>query len=244
MVEWFGAFTTNQILTIGFPGQTKACATGEYDMLDWMTMDPDLRNNWSMTGTHVLATTVQSDKFWWVKHASGNIWDSWLYDDNRIYWYLTEMDAAGFAELGMAEPDWGSPVHARYFKRAANFNFPAANRCQKPGATFNISDSRYVIHGDCQERSVKQLGNVQYSLAGPETDPALAGDLAKDWPNMKFLRLIQDYQCGTQRCQEEWQLSQRYGLTKWRFFKEGIPQGTSAFNSYAQGARRPNFPCD
>lgn len=243
-VAWFGAKTTNQTLTVGYPGETKACAADEFDMLDWMTMDPDLRSNWSMTGTHILSSQVWPDKFWWVKHNPGNIWDTWLYDDNRIYWYLTEMDGQTYSQFGMTEPGWGDRAHSDDFKRAAtSFNFPAVNRCQKVGSAYTVSDSRYVVHLDCQARDVRNLGVVQYSLAGPDTDPNLAGDLKRDWPNMKFLRLTQEYQCGTQRCADVWYLSRRYGLVKWVGTQNGVAFGTSVFNSYINQAPAPVFPC-
>src|ERR1700761_2452940 len=45
------------------PGETMQCPAGEYDMLDWATLDPDLASGHHLEGTgNPLYTYVQSDK--------------------------------------------------------------------------------------------------------------------------------------------------------------------------------------
>jgi hypothetical protein len=54
---------------VGFAIEAKAestttCPAGTYDMLDWMTMDSDLRASYHMEGTsNPLYTIMESDKF-------------------------------------------------------------------------------------------------------------------------------------------------------------------------------------
>jgi hypothetical protein len=52
------------------------CPAGTYDMLDWMTLDSDLRSTYHLEGTsNPLYTLVESDKFYWVKGGLGYPWD-------------------------------------------------------------------------------------------------------------------------------------------------------------------------
>src|SRR5215510_8277213 len=70
---------------------TISCSSGEYDMLDWMTLDSDLRSKDHLSGTaNPLYTTMESTKFYWTKGGSGSPWDIQLYDDKYIYLWVTE----------------------------------------------------------------------------------------------------------------------------------------------------------
>src|SRR6266404_6887042 len=51
---------------------TIACPPGTYDMLDWMTLDSNLRTTYHMEGTsNPLYTNMQSGKFYWIKGGLG-----------------------------------------------------------------------------------------------------------------------------------------------------------------------------
>ena len=51
---------------------TISCPAGTYDMLDWMTMDSDLRSTNHMEGTsNPLYTVMEAGKFYWVKGPQG-----------------------------------------------------------------------------------------------------------------------------------------------------------------------------
>jgi len=55
---------------------TISCPSGEYDMLDWMTMDSDLRSSHYMTGSaNPIYTDIGPDKFYWTKSGIGYPWD-------------------------------------------------------------------------------------------------------------------------------------------------------------------------
>ena len=66
---------------LGFTTQAKAeptttCPAGTYDMLDWMTMDADLRSTYHLEGSsNPLYTVMEADKFYWVKGPLGYPWD-------------------------------------------------------------------------------------------------------------------------------------------------------------------------
>jgi hypothetical protein len=64
---------------------TLSCPAGTYDMLDWMTLDSNLRGNYHMSGNaNPLYTNIASGKFYWTKGANGTPWDIQLYDKNYV----------------------------------------------------------------------------------------------------------------------------------------------------------------
>src|SRR6266568_1195934 len=70
---------------------TISCPSGTHDMLDWMTMDSDLRSSKHLTGSaNPLYTLIHSGKFYWTKGGNGYPWDIQLYDNNYIYLWITE----------------------------------------------------------------------------------------------------------------------------------------------------------
>src|ERR1700739_2439148 len=71
---------------------TISCPSGMYDMLDWMTLDSDLRATYHMEGSsNPLYTNMQSGKFYWIKGGLGYPWDIQLYDSKYIYLWVTEL---------------------------------------------------------------------------------------------------------------------------------------------------------
>ena len=69
----------------GSTAATTQCGPGEFDMLDWATLDPDLAAGFHMEGNaNPLYTVVQKDKFFWIKSASGYPWDIQLTDKSNI----------------------------------------------------------------------------------------------------------------------------------------------------------------
>jgi hypothetical protein len=89
------------VITLAFSFSTKAaqaestisCPSGTYDMLDWMTLDSNLRGNSHMAGSaNPLYTNMGSGKFYWTKGANGTPWDIQLYDSKYIYLWITELN--------------------------------------------------------------------------------------------------------------------------------------------------------
>jgi hypothetical protein len=221
------------------------CPPGTYDMLDWMTMDADLRSTYHMKGAHRLYTVVWPDKFWWIKHESGNIWDTWLYDDYNIYWYLTEQDQGA---------SWDDPMAARNFKKASyDRNYVVAKRCQEAGgavSSLGWNDTSYDRYKNCAFQARQDLGGPgRYRLLGPRT-ASLGGSLPS---NLQVLWLTHEYNCnpGTGECKsrEVYWLAKRYGLVTWEFFERPAPGqperliAAKGFNTLTPGVKAPNFPC-
>src|SRR5579883_2900941 len=87
--------------------QTIQCAPGEYDMLDWMTMDDDLRGTYHLESTgykyldpsqpssgyagpqNGLYTELRSSSIVYNKTSSGRPWDVFTFDQDGIYPYMT-----------------------------------------------------------------------------------------------------------------------------------------------------------
>jgi hypothetical protein len=219
---------------------TIACPTGTYDMLDWMTLDSDLRANYHLTGTsNPLYTIIQPGKFYWVKGGLGYPWDIQLYDSKYIYLWITELS-------------WTVPQS--YKKFTNNTNLPLAPRCATaglPGSTIKVANTNYDLHTNCSQTCSVTLG-LQTGINqvwGPYSY-SFGGSLPS---NLKTLVINYGYNCDAnyQNCndKEEYYVTQRYGLVQWIHYVRIPANGTYAqlqktiFNQLSVGVVTPDFPC-
>jgi hypothetical protein len=214
---------------------TISCPPGTVDMLDWMTLDSDLRAGSHMTGTHPIYTSLWPDKVWYAKDSSGTTWDINLYDQNYIYGWITELN-------------WGNP---RDFKKSThNTNFPMSPRCAVPGypgSANAISNTEYDIYVNCQFQSRQNLAKAITEVWGP-FEATLWGDLP---PNLPVMVVSYRYGCDNSywNCssKEEFVYAQRYGLVRWAQYElinNSYQQtGISTFNTLASGTAPLVFPC-
>jgi hypothetical protein len=217
---------------------TITCPAGTYDMLDWMTMDSDLRSTYHLEGSsNPLYTIKESGKFYWVKGALGYPWDIQLYDSKYIYLWITELS-------------WSVPQS--YKKFTNNTNLPLVPRCAvagSPGSTITVANTNYDLHTNCSDSCSVTLGlqNAVNELWGPYYI-SFGGDLPS---NMKTLVISYRYNCtsGYKTCQdkEEYYLSRRYGLVQWvhYIFVNGAwaQMQKTVFNKMVVGVTTPYFPC-
>jgi hypothetical protein len=222
---------------------TIACPSGTYDMLDWMTLDSDLRSTYHLQGTsNPVYTVMQSGSFLWVKSALGYPWDVQLYDNNYIYLWITE--------LSFAVP--------QSFKKFINnpgktkTNLPLVPRCAtagNPGSTIDVTNTNYDLQTDCQSSCSVTLGleNAINEVWGPYT-LTYGGNLPA---NLKTLVISYRYNCAANTCgdKEEYYLTQRYGLVQWIHWI-WIPSlgkyeqvHKTVLNQLVKGVVKPNFPC-
>ncbi|PYX10896.1 MAG: hypothetical protein DMG88_00845 [Acidobacteria bacterium] len=225
---------------------TITCPSGTYDMLDWMTMDSDLRSQYHMEGTsNPLYTIVQqsigqSGKFYWIKGGLGYPWDIQLYDANYIYLWITELS-------------WTVPQS--YKKFTNNKNLPLVPRCATagfPGSTIKVANTNYDLHTNCSNTCSVTLGllNAINQVWGPYS-MSFGGNLA----NQPLTTLVISYRyncnanyanCGDK---EEYYLTQKYGLVQWIHYIRIPATGAYAqlqktiFNKLVPGVVTPNFPC-
>jgi hypothetical protein len=143
--------------------------TTQEDLLDWfLTPDPARKTN-HMSGTGVNTYSyldADGQKFWMIKNSAGNPWDINLYDDSKIYLWITENGD----EVG----GWGNP---RAWKRALTPR-PIAPRHFTPGTTVVYTTTGPAGQSNPGARTMKcetdgeanvYLGDVQGVTTGPAT---------------------------------------------------------------------------
>jgi hypothetical protein len=225
---------------------TFACPPGSIDILDWMTLDADLRSTQHLEGTHELGTRVQDGKFFWLKGPRGDTWDINRFDERGIFLWITERV-------------WGQPADFRKFLREPGLAF--APRCARPGypgATLRLSDTRYGIFRNCRLEKRDALGTASVQVwgpypaghPGPERDaPPIGGIVAAETP---VYVIVTRYDCGVAfgscRDEEHYVLEQRLGLVrheKWTVVgaRGLVLDRRETFDRLADGAIRPEFPC-
>jgi len=219
---------------------TISCPSGTYDMLDWMTMDSDLRSTYHLEGTsNPIYTVMESGKFYWVKGANGYPWDIQLYDSNYIYLWITELSYS---------------VPQSYKKFTNNTNLPLVPRCATAGttvagSTIKASNTNYDMHTNCSNTCSVTLG-LQTSINqvwGPYYY-SFGGSLPS---NLKTLVIRYQYNCNSSftNCldREEYYVTQRYGLVQWIHY--ALANGTyvqlqkTVLNKLVVGVVTPYFPC-
>lgn len=203
-------------------------------MLDWMTMDSDIRTSHFMTGNNPEYTMVVPGKFYYTKGPNGYPWDVNLYDNNYIYLWITEYN-------------WNDP-HS-YKKFTYNTNMPIAPRCAKggfPGSTITTDNTWYDLHTDCDHYSRQNLGYAVNQVWGPY-NMNFGGSIG----NLPTLIISYRYNCDSSysNCgdKEEYYLTQRYGMVQWAHYalKSGRYQvaQVATFNWVGNGSANPYFPC-
>jgi len=219
---------------------TIACPSGTYDMLDWMTLDSDLRSTYHLEGTsNPVYTVMQSGKFLWVKSGRGYPWDIQLYDNKYIYLWITELS-------------WNVPQS--YKKFTGNTNLPLVPRCAtagKPGSTIKAANTNYDLHTNCSNTCSVTLGleNATNSVWGPYTY-TYGGNLPA---NLKTLVIHYRYNCSANYAicddEEDYYLTQRYGMVEWIHYV-WIPAigkyeqlQKTLLNKLVVGVTTPHFPC-
>jgi len=222
-------------LTPALAEQTISCPAGEYDMLDWMTLDSDLRGSHFMTGNNPEYTLVMPGKFYYTKGPSGFPWDVNLFDNSYIYLWITEYN-------------WNDP-HT-YKKFTYNTNMPIAPRCAKggfPGSSIKVSNTWYDVHTDCGHYKRQNLGYAINEVWGPY-NMNFGGSINQTLPT---LVISYRYNCDSSysNCvdKEAYYLTRRYGMVQWSHFslKNGEYQlaQVATFNRMGNGSANPSFPC-
>jgi hypothetical protein len=218
--------------------RTITCPSGMYDMLDWMTLDSDLRTTYHLAGTsNPLYTVIQPGKFYWVKGGLGYPWDIQIYDSNYIYLWITELS-------------WSVPQN--YKKFTYNTNMPLVPRCAvagSPGSTIKVANTNFDLHTNCAQTCSVTLGlqNAVNEVWGPYS-LSLGGNLPN---NLPALIISYRYNCGANytNCvdKEDYYVTQRYGLVQWIhyvFVNGGYAQlQKTIYNKLVVGVVTPDFPC-
>lgn len=215
---------------------TMNCPAGTYDMLDWMTLDSNLRGTHHMSGSaNPLYTNMKTGKFYWTKGGNGSPWDIQLFDKQYIYLWITELN-------------WNNPHTFKKF--AGNTNMPLVPRCAKagfPGSSIHVPNTSYQTYSDCTHYVTQNLRQGINQVWGPYKI-TLHGDLPN---NLPVLVASYRYNCdsGYGNCgdKEEYYMAQKYGLVQWVHYS--LVSGTyqmkqkTVFNRLVTGSSTPQFPC-
>jgi hypothetical protein len=192
---------------------TTSCPTGQYDMLDWWTLDSDLRASNHLAGDAAgnspMYNKVWTNRFDWIKNPAGTVWDLDLFDSHGIYLSATDNWEP------VSNPTCGSWI---WQKAQVDYAGEKANdRCQAPGTT--IYDSgRQILYSSLDSCSgcVAPTGYDYFTTTGPVslnlggtvgTQPTLI--------NTHHWGCRADYTC----CYgiEEFYLTKRYGWIGWSY---------------------------
>jgi hypothetical protein len=215
---------------------TMSCPSGTYDMLDWMTLDSNLRGGNHMSGNaNPLYTNMGSGKFYWTKGATGTPWDIQLYDSKYIYLWITELN-------------WNDPHTFKKF--ANNTNMPLVPRCAKagfPGSQIYVPNTSYQTYSDCTHYITQTLKKGINQVWGPYSI-SLGGNLPN---NLSVLVARYRYNCDVNyaNCgdKEEYYMAQKYGLVQWVHYSliggAFKMQQKTVFNHLVSGGTSPNFSC-
>lgn len=216
-----------------------------FDMLDWLTMDADLRATSHMAsapgndpGAYVLGTILKADRLTYLKTPSGDTWDVNLVDDLGIWAWRTE-------------DRWNNPRSYTQFRHVGQLLVaPRLGRGGYPGMRWIGCDTAYARRIGCAPPTT--YGHLGYSIGelwGPyEYDPGY-GDVKG-----QILKLAYYYGCtkpDVESCttvEVTW-ASRRYGLFSWRQYdrKAGVWTLTNAppmTNYLESGVLTEYFPCD
>ena len=208
-----------------------------YDMLDWMTMDEDLRNTSHLTGSHNTYTVVWPDKIYYLKTTQGDTWDINLYDNNYIYQWITETA-------------WNMPYN--YKKSAHNTNIVMTPRFTSggyPGTKIVSCDSSYYYCVNCTNCNTYNLQKVIHEIWGPYLQ-YLGGNLGYQQIliDKYYWNCTGDDSSTCSELEENW-YANRYGWERWTPYSKNSsgqwyqPQPPSIFNQLVEGTTSPFFPC-
>jgi hypothetical protein len=224
--------------------------TGQlYDMVDWSTLDADLRATSHMAseagglpgpygGAYVVGTVVKADRITYLKTLEGDTWDVNLVDDIGIWSWRTETN-------------WNTPRSYTQFRRVGQvLNSPRMARGGYPGMRWINCDSAYAAHRDCAApTSYGHLGYIIHELYGPYYFDPGYGDVAG-----LILKLAYYYGCTaptTDSCSsvEVTWLSKRYGAFAWRLYEKrtdgwALTAAPPMTVYVVPGVIKEVFPCD
>lgn len=213
-----------------------ACRGNELDMLDWMTLDANLRATSRLDGfdiqgnpSHPLYTVVEPDRFWWMKTSEGDTWDINTYDSSYIYWDITEQ-----------------AFHAPWScKRAVDRSqWRAARRCvdlRTSSAVIENLQSQFEVLSSAEVQTTSGIHRTRFEVrdAGMmrwRLSPARVRTLV--------LEYSWDYRDGAYHNVEHYFLTQRHGLVRWQLVTDGVIRVQTTFESAtAASAAAPMLSC-
>ncbi len=234
-------FLSLLLLTSFAAAANSPCKAGQYDMLQWASMDSTLGSSYHFSGNaNPLFSGIRSPKdLFLIKGPAGFPWDIDPYDDNYIYLWVTEYD-------------WNDPTTYKGFVSP----MPWMPRCidipqQSNGkiASITVANSDYNIYlTGCVQQPTQSLGYVVNEVWGP-FPLTLGGSLPA---NASTLELSYRYTCDSnyENCtyKEVFDFQKGFGLVQWTYYQlqngNYVQQNQSVFNTLTMGGvPKPIAPC-
>lgn len=219
------------------------CTAGQYDMLDWMTLNTATSQHLTGNANPLYTVLPANNDFWWIKADNGGQgypWDVQYYDSNNIYQWITEYT-------------WSDP---RTFKAFASKTGVAwSPLCVPQGSagqklsSINVpnADTAYNVYLNCVKQGTQYLGNTVNEVWN-YGNLNIGGNIGTH-PD---LQLAYRYTCDSNynNCtyKEVYDFMQSYGLVRWTYYKlingTYVQQNQTIFNNVASGGSpAPYFPC-
>jgi len=216
-----------------------------YDMVDWLTLDADLRATSHLESepiadpkNYVEYTLVTQDSITYLKTPQGDTWDKLILDDLNIWGFRTETH--WFTPQSFTQ--WRSVGQVLSSPRFAHAGFP--------GMRWVNCVTFYGTHNACNlPVHYGGLGYVIHELYGPYDYQPGWGDISGP-----ILKLVYYYDCTgflPETCDtaEVTWMHQRYGQFSWREYKRAgsdwvLTQSPPMTVYIYPGVINQYFPCD
>lgn len=217
------------------------CTSSQYDMLDYMTLDPDYSPYFHLEGTHPLWTYVSGSKVYWIKNIHGGVWDINRANNGNIYWWATEVEGGTW--------DNATGKSYRAFSPNSGQGLLAMRRCTTPGSGSLIvnTDTAYQVFTGCSPRAPQNVLTAKFKVEGPVTL-----DVGGNLGSLRVLKLTYKYNCDSSASNctayEVYWLDKTYGLVRWEKYVPPFsgPVNSSTFNLIVpneNGVVIPQTPC-
>ncbi len=217
--------------------QEFSCPSGEADIMKYFVLDQTLRADHYLNGDpNPLFTKVFSDEdfsaagYWfWLKSPEAQGFDVKSFDRKYVYMRSTELV-------------WTDNTTFKRF----DHDMPIAERCVpegQPGREIKVSDTNYKYYAACHPYKSSHLGTVVNDLDAPVLMDT-GGNIGRVWTRVLHYR----YNCDAnfEKCQDEEQffLSNGYGLWQWKHFRNGDLKGSTLINQLQEGQPEATLPCE
>ena len=223
----------------------QSCAQGDYDMLDWMTLNTATTQHLTGNANPLYTVLPANNVFWWIKGNTGGQgypWDVEYYDANYIYSWITEnvwSDPTTFkAQDNKTNKPWtpicvpSGPVGSKL----SSITIPSAN-----------TGYHFYNHSCVKDTQQHYLGNTVNEIWN--FGNLNVGGNVGTHPTLELsFRYTCDSAYNNCTYKEVYDFMQNYGLVRWTYYQlingQYVQQNQSIFNNLVSGGfPAPYFPC-
>ena len=231
-------------------GVAQTCPSGDFNMLDWMTLNTATSQHLNGPQSLPLYTVLPSNGlFWWVKgdhSGEGYPWDVQYYDTSTgyIYQWITDYDPYSYTD-----PSYYKAFDTKTTMPWTPICVPALGPGNKlSSVTIPSSRSGYSSYSKCSQTNHQYLGNTVNEV-WHYGNLNIGGNI---WTH-DDLQLTYRYSCdssyGNCKFKEVYDFMQQYGEVRWTYYTlqsngSYAQQNQTVFNQVESGGSpAPYFPC-